>query len=122
MKRAFTLLEVLVALTIFAIASLAAMQVAALSVHNLQRLQEKMVAGWVADNQAAQLYLMTAQQRARPRAGESEMAGARWYWRTQPVASAGMLLQVVDVDVSDEPSFQPLQATRRAWFAAGVAP
>lgn len=118
MKRAFTLLEVMVALAIFALTALATMHVASVSLRNSQALQEKMVAGWVADNQLALLYLMPARQRILPQSGQSKMAGATWYWKSAPVATSGNLLQAIEVEVSEDPTFSRTQLSRRAWFAA----
>lgn len=64
MKRGFTLLEVMLALAIFALAAMAVLQIASGALSNQQILEEKTVAGWVAENQTALLYLMTREQRA----------------------------------------------------------
>ena len=85
MKRGFTLLEVMLALAIFALAATAVLQIASGALSNQHVLEEKTVAGWVAENQTALLYLMTRGQRAVRQQGESDMAGSRWYWRTTPL-------------------------------------
>ncbi|MGP3592338.1 type II secretion system minor pseudopilin GspI [Vagococcus sp. WN89Y] len=118
MKRAFTLLEVMVALAIFALTALATMHVASVSLRNTQLLQEKMVAGWVADNQMALLALMPAHKRILPQTGQSEMAGTTWYWKASPVATTGDLLQALEVEVSDDPAFTHTRSALRAWFVA----
>ncbi|GHK17448.1 hypothetical protein ECZU03_12370 [Escherichia coli] len=59
---------------------------------NQHVLEEKTVAGWVAENQTALLYLMTREQRAVRHQGESDMAGSRWYWRTTPLSTGNALL------------------------------
>ena len=64
MKRGFTLLEVMLALAIFALAATAVLQIASGALSNQHVLEEKTVAGWVAENQTALLYLMTRGQRA----------------------------------------------------------
>lgn len=64
MKRGFTLLEVMLALAIFALAATAVLQIASGALSNQQVLEEKTVAGWVAENQTALLYLMSREQRA----------------------------------------------------------
>ena len=92
MKRGFTLLEVMLALAIFALAATAVLQIASGALSNQQILEEKTVAGWVAENQTAQLYLMTREQRAVRHQGESDMAGSRWYWRTTPLNTGNVLL------------------------------
>ncbi|WP_137556610.1 type II secretion system minor pseudopilin GspI, partial [Escherichia coli] len=65
-----------------------------------QVLEEKTVAGWVAENQTALLYLMTREQRAVRHQGESEMAGRRWYWRTTPLSTVNALIQAVKIAIS----------------------
>lgn len=49
MKRGFTLLEVMLALAIFALAATAVLQIASGALSNQQILEEKTVAGWVTD-------------------------------------------------------------------------
>ena len=51
MKRGFTLLEVMLALAIFALAATAVLQIASGALSNQHVLEEKTVAGWVAENQ-----------------------------------------------------------------------
>ncbi|MGL5728054.1 MAG: type II secretion system minor pseudopilin GspI, partial [Plesiomonas sp.] len=71
MKRGFTLLEVLVALAVFAVAALAVMQAASGHVRSLSLLEEKLFAGWVAENQQALLALMPASERVREQRGQT---------------------------------------------------
>ncbi|HDV8799618.1 TPA: type II secretion system minor pseudopilin GspI [Escherichia coli] len=114
MKRGFTLLEVMLALAIFALAAMAVLQIASGALSNQQILEEKTVAGWVAENQTALLYLMTREQRAVRHQGESDMAGSRWYWRTTPLSTGNALLQAVDIEVSRHEDFSSVIQSRRA--------
>ncbi|HBA7447921.1 TPA: type II secretion system minor pseudopilin GspI [Escherichia coli] len=118
MKRGFTLLEVMIALVIFSLAVMAVLQIASGTLSNQQVLEEKTVAGWVAENQTALLYLMTHEQRAIRHQGESDMAGSHWYWKTIPLKTDNALLQVVDIEVSRHEDFSPVIQSRRAWFSA----
>ncbi len=117
MKRGFTLLEVMLALAIFALAATAVLQIASGALSNQQILEEKTVAGWVAENQTALLYLMTREQRAVRQQGESDMAGSRWYWRTTPLSTGNALLQAVDIEVSLHEDFSSVIQSRRACLA-----
>lgn len=119
MKRGFTLLEVMLALAIFALAATAVLQIASGALSNQHVLEEKTVAGWVAENQTALLYLMTRGQRAVRQQGESDMAGSRWYWRTTPLSTGNALLRAVDIEVSLHEDFSSVIQSRRAWFSAG---
>ena len=118
MKRGFTLLEVMLALAIFALAATAVLQIASGALSNQHVLEEKTVAGWVAENQTALLYLLTRGQRAVRQQGESDMAGSRWYWRTTPLSTGNALLQAVDIEVSLHEDFSSVIQSRRAWFSA----
>ena len=77
-QRASTLLEVLVALAIFATVAAAVLTAAASSVRNAARLEEKALAGWIADNQLVELQL----QRPSPGTGRNQReisyAGRDW--------------------------------------------
>ncbi|HAI9738966.1 TPA: type II secretion system protein GspI [Escherichia coli] len=94
------------------------LQIASGALSNQQILEEKTVAGWVAENQTALLYLMTREQRAVRHQGESDMAGSRWYWRTTPLNTGNALLQAVDIEVSRHEDFSSVIQSRRAWFSA----
>ncbi len=77
-QRAFTLLEVLVALAIFATVAAAVLTAAASSVRNAARQEDKALAGWIADNQLVELQL----QRPSPGTGRNQRevsyAGRDW--------------------------------------------
>ena len=96
----------------------AVLQIASGALSNQQILEEKTVAGGVAENQTALLYLMTREQRAVRQQGESDMAGSRWYWRTTPLSTGNALLQAVDIEVSLHEDFSSVIQSRRAWFSA----
>lgn len=118
MKRGFTLLEVMLALAIFALAATAVLQIASGALSNQQVLEEKTVAGWVAENQTALLYLMSREQRAVRHRGESDMAGNRWYWRTTPLNTGNALLRAVDIEVSRHEDFSSRSSHDAPGFSA----
>ncbi len=74
MKRGFTLLEVMLALAIFALAATAVLQIASGALSNQQILEEKTVAGWVAKPDRAALP-------DDPRAAGGQAAGRERYGR-----------------------------------------
>lgn len=76
MKRGFTLLEVMLALAIFALAATAVLQIASGALSNQQILEEKTVAGWVAENQTDRAALPDD-----PRAAGGQAAGRERYGR-----------------------------------------
>lgn len=84
-QRGMTLLEVMVALAIFATAAIALMNSVSLNVRYTHGLGETLQASWVAENQLA---LAQLAQRDFPDAvqeGEEAMGGRTWIWRAQRV-------------------------------------
>ncbi|MBS4151897.1 type II secretion system minor pseudopilin GspI [Pseudomonadota bacterium DY0742] len=91
----FTLLEVLVALAIFAMVSAVVLTAAGRSTLNAARLEELTLASWIADNRITELQL----QRTPPAPGrettELECAGRQWQTLSEIRAAADPgLLQV----------------------------
>ncbi|MGL5007307.1 MAG: type II secretion system minor pseudopilin GspI [Plesiomonas sp.] len=117
MKRGFTLLEVLVALAIFAVAALAVVQAASGHIRSLSVLEEKLLASWVAENQQALLALMPAAERVREQQGQATLGGHTWYWRSKPVKTQAPLLQAIDLSVSPKASMSPTVAVLRSYFS-----
>lgn len=115
-RRGFTLLEVLVALAVFAGAALAVMQAGSSSLRNLNILQDKLLAGWVAENQLALLSLLAPQERQRSQRGESQMADRTWYWRSEPLPTSGSSLDAIEIRVSRQPQGSA-DAVLRRYFA-----
>ena len=99
----FTLVEVLVALAIVAIALLAALRAAGQSTSSVDALRTRLLAGWVAEN-------LLAEQRARsdwPSAGiqrgSQGEGGIEFTWREDVVATPNARFRRVDVRVFHGP-------------------
>ncbi|MBE0364293.1 general secretion pathway protein I [Pseudoalteromonas ulvae UL12] len=87
-SRGFTLLEVLVALSICAMAGIAAMQVSGEHINHLSTLEEQAYASWVAENQLVEIMAQGNEWPARNKAkGKEEMAGQTWYWQQEVTKS-----------------------------------
>lgn len=96
----FTLLEVLVALAILAIAMAALIRVASDSARTQLILQERTLAGWVAENVIAELQLEGRWPDAGSRFnGEAVMADRDWRWTVEVQATPEPDLRRVDVHV-----------------------
>lgn len=103
MKRrswGFTLLEVLVALAILAIAMAALIQAASSSARTQAILQERTIAAWVAENVIAEQRLEKQWPDAGSRfSGETTMAGREWHWTVDVHATPETDLRRFDVRV-----------------------
>ncbi|MGK9067015.1 type II secretion system minor pseudopilin GspI [Stutzerimonas chloritidismutans] len=76
--RGFTLLEVLVALAIFAIVAAVVLTAAGRSVSNAARLEALTLAGWIADNRLTELQLQEPAPSVGREDTELEFGGRQW--------------------------------------------
>lgn len=99
--RGFTLLEVLIALAVIAIALLALGRSSAFQVNSLASLQENTLATWVADNVITDARLKTLDTGRYQ--GSEAMGQQQWYWelQIQPSPDPGILR--MDVVVHSDP-------------------
>tara|TARA_Y100001956_G_C4127598_1_gene191206 strand:- start:2246 stop:2602 length:357 start_codon:yes stop_codon:yes gene_type:complete len=113
MKRAnkgFTLLEVLVALAIFATAAMATIRSVSQHINTLSYLEEKTFASMVVDNQMAKVIL--SGRKPTKKQGSEELAGREWFWTIEPVSTTGDLLQAFDVKVAATKGGSPVVTVR----------
>lgn len=94
-----TLLEVLVALVVFALAGLALLQTTAQQANGIGRMEEKVLASWLADNQQVQLHLAKTWPEKRWSEKTVIFAGETWYLRWQGKDSEIDQLRALDVEV-----------------------
>ena len=82
----FTLIEVMVALTVVAVTLPALLFLLSQQIDGTAYLRDRSVAHWVAADRVAEVRLAVAKQRsAKPGIidGKSERAGRTWYWRSE---------------------------------------
>ncbi|MFT5692890.1 MAG: general secretion pathway protein I [Oceanicoccus sp.] len=89
-ESGFTLVEVMVALLIVAVAISALLFQMMSNIDNTAYLRDKTIAHWVALNQLELVYLENQNSNQlidRERRGSEEMVGRDWFWRIKPVQS-----------------------------------
>mmetsp|Transcript_6281 Transcript_6281/g.3524 ORF Transcript_6281/g.3524 Transcript_6281/m.3524 type:complete len:130 (+) Transcript_6281:1100-1489(+) len=79
-QQGFTLLEVLVALAVLALAMGAIIKTVSNNTRNAAYLQEKTFAHWVAVNRLVEVQLEKEWPPIGTTTGSQEMAGYEWYW------------------------------------------
>ncbi|WP_375055058.1 type II secretion system minor pseudopilin GspI [Zobellella sp. DQSA1] len=94
-----TLLEVMVALMVFALVGLTLLQTTAQQAGALGHMEEKMLANWLADNQQAQLHLEQWWPEKHWTGKEVQFAGRTWSVRWQGVDTMDSRLRALDVEV-----------------------
>lgn len=105
MKRdsGFTLLEVLIALSIVALALAAVLRVLSYNVHATQLTRDKLAAHWVARNVVAecQVGLLSFAQTTE-HTGSSQLLGQSWSWRARRLGAepAEALTAPIQVEVT----------------------
>ena len=114
-NSAFTLIEVLVALVILAIAMVGVMKVLADSTQNVVHLREKMEAHWVAMNVMGRMQTMILSLPSNTDdllTGDEIMMNEDFYWKAGRVSGidqqTNLVYQRVFVDVSTEQNHQAI--------------
>lgn len=97
----FTLLEVLIALAVLAIALSAAFRAVGATAGSVEGLKARMLAEWVAQNRLANIRATGAFPPLGRSDGEAEQGTLRFHWREEVKATPNPLFRRVDVSVFD---------------------
>jgi general secretion pathway protein I len=94
-----TLLEVMVALLIFAITGTAVMKAASEHLNNITVIEDVTFATWVANNRLARVQLEGRWPPQNNHKGSEELAGRTWYWRQIVKETTDKDMRSVEVEV-----------------------
>lgn len=97
--RGFTLIEVLIALVIVALAAAAAMEAVSGAADTVVALRDRSFAQWIALNRIAEQRVAASPVSGDEIKGEVEFAGRRWQWRQTSEPLALRSLRRIDVSV-----------------------
>lgn len=105
-SKAFTLLEIMIAVAIFAVASAALVKNAGLSIRQTAMIRDKTIAFWIAENEVAQIRSMPRSDDNFPGPGTNRtqvsMAGGQWEVKTEFHSTENELVRRVEVSVFRE--------------------
>jgi general secretion pathway protein I len=97
--RGFTLIEVLVALAILAVALAAVLRSASMAADGTLELKERLLATWIAQNRLAEYSARSHWPDVGTRAGNAEQGGVAFAWRETVTATPNPLFRRVEVQV-----------------------
>lgn len=106
-RRGFTLVEILVALAIAAVALTAGLRALAQAADGAGTIKARMLALWVAQNRLAVAELAGSASPGATRSGQALQAGVAFVWRERVSATPHPAFRRVDVDVAraEEPDY-----------------
>ena len=115
-KAGFTLIEVLLALSIIAIALTALLKAISQNVETARRIKEKTVSHWIAMQGVAMIQLNLLQvSQSQETTQDTTMLNEHWYWRAKISSTSQKNIQKIIISVSTEkagPFREELQAFR----------
>ncbi|MEH6710023.1 type II secretion system minor pseudopilin GspI [Paraglaciecola polaris] len=103
--QGMTLLEVMVALVIFAMTATAIMKAASDHLGSIGQIEEITYATWVANNRLTELQLSSKWPPKNNAKGEQEMSDRTWYWQQKVTKTNDKELLSVEVSVALDEKF-----------------
>lgn len=98
-RRGFTLLEVMVALAILAIALAAIIKASSEYAENLRYLRDRTVAHWVAMNVLTEVRIYQRWPSVGKQQGQMMMADHQWFWQLRVAETVDAQLRRLEVQV-----------------------
>jgi len=99
LNRGFTLIEVVIAMTIVAIAMVSLIEATGTYVKNTAFLRDKVIAHWVANNALNELLLKESFPSKSEKQGDETMAGKKWAWKIKVKETPDKEFRAVEVKV-----------------------
>lgn len=106
-NRGFTLLEVLIALLVFGLIATAAAEVGSQYISSYERVRDKTLAGWLADNRINELRLQEDLPGISENSDDQDFGAYRWQVTTVVQGTAEPSMRRVEVTVARYVDRQP---------------
>ncbi len=104
-QRGLTLLEVMVALLIFALTGTAILKAAGEHLSSVGQIESVTFANWVASNRLNRLQLDNTWPPKNNVKGDMEMAGRTWYWKQTVTKTNDDDLRAITIYVGEDDSY-----------------
>jgi general secretion pathway protein I len=121
--RAFTLMEVLVALIIVSLGMLGVIQAVGQTASNGSYLRDKTMAHWVAMNRLTEVRLQKSAPKVDKTSDEVEMAGRKWRWTMNVTQTPVESIRRIDISVRpSEADPKSSLASITGFYGTAIAP
>lgn len=97
--QGFTLIEVMLAMAVFAIAGIALLSAASNNARHIGHLEDKMLASWVASNQLVSVNLIDKWPPKNNLKGDVELAGREWFWQQKVLKTNDTNMRAIVMEV-----------------------
>jgi len=97
--QGFTLIEVMLAMAVFAIAGIALLSASSNNARNIGHLDNKMFANWVASNQLVAASLEENWPPKNNLKGEVELAGKAWFWQQKVIKTTDKDMRAIVMEI-----------------------
>lgn len=118
-QRGMTLLEVMVAMAIFAYAAMSLFHLTTEHLRSQQYLQTKSMAHWAAQNKLVDILLEDKLDDVKQK-GTIEFAGKQWYWQVEKLDNASEMLKTLRVSVREHEDDESAIAEVQTFVSTGV--
>lgn len=98
-QQGFTLIEVMLAMAVFAIAGVALVDNAGATFKNLSHIETQVMANWVASNQLVEVTVDKTWPPKNNKKGKVELAGREWFWSQQVIKTTDKNMRSVVIEV-----------------------
>lgn len=98
-QKGFTLIEVMLAMAVFAIAGVALVDNAGTTFKNLGNLETQVMANWVASNQLVEMSIDKTWPPKNNKKDKVELAGREWFWLQKVIKTTDENMRAVVIEV-----------------------
>lgn len=120
-QRGMTLLEVMAALAIFALAGTAVMKAASEHLNSVSRVEEATLATWVANNRLNRVKLTATWPPKNNVRGTMEMGDRTWFWQQVVQKTADEDLRAIEISVGSDDQYEYFDTSVITYISRPVA-
>lgn len=98
--QGFTLIEVMIALSVVAIGLMATLKAINEEINSAMITRNKMMALWVLENKISEIRINPLPPEISVNQGKEILMNQTWYWQTNTAATANIKIRKIDISIS----------------------